>query len=109
MYSDPGAWNALMERLTDATALYLNAQVGAGAQALQVFDSWVGTLSPHDYRRFVQPHMARLFAAARSVGAGDPLRNRHRHASGASARRRRLGHRARLARRARRWLAAAGS
>jgi uroporphyrinogen decarboxylase len=62
MYSDPGAWNALMERLTDATALYLNAQIGAGAQALQVFDSWVGTLSPHDYKRFVQPHMARLFA-----------------------------------------------
>lgn len=62
MYGDPGAWNALMERLTDATALYLNAQIGAGAQALQVFDSWVGTLSPHDYVRFVQPHMKRLFA-----------------------------------------------
>jgi uroporphyrinogen decarboxylase len=63
MYGDPGAWNAVMERLTDATALYLNAQVTAGAQALQVFDSWVGTLSPHDYRRFVQPHMARLFGS----------------------------------------------
>jgi uroporphyrinogen decarboxylase len=62
MYRDPGAWNALMERLTDATALYLSAQVRAGAQALQVFDSWVGTLSPADYRRFVQPHMARLFS-----------------------------------------------
>jgi uroporphyrinogen decarboxylase len=62
MYGDPGAWNALMHRLTDATALYLNAQAEAGAQALQVFDSWVGTLSPRDYARFVQPHMARLFA-----------------------------------------------
>ena len=62
MYNDPGAWNALLDRLTGATALYLNAQAEAGAQALQVFDSWVGTLSPHDYRRFVQPHMARLFA-----------------------------------------------
>jgi uroporphyrinogen decarboxylase len=62
MYGDPGAWDALMERLTDATAIYLNAQAAAGAQALQVFDSWVGTLSPADYRRFVQPHMARLFA-----------------------------------------------
>lgn len=62
MYSDPGAWHALMERLADATALYLNAQVMSGAQALQVFDSWVGTLSPSDYRRFVQPHMARLFS-----------------------------------------------
>jgi uroporphyrinogen decarboxylase len=62
MYGDPGAWDALMERLVDATAIYLNAQAAAGAQALQVFDSWVGTLSPADYRRFVQPHMARLFA-----------------------------------------------
>ena len=62
MYRDPGAWDALMERLADATALYLNAQVDAGAQALQVFDSWVGTLGPRDYARFVQPHMARLFA-----------------------------------------------
>jgi uroporphyrinogen decarboxylase len=62
MYGDPAAWDALMERLADATAVYLNAQAAAGAQALQVFDSWVGTLSPADYRRFVQPHMARLFA-----------------------------------------------
>jgi uroporphyrinogen decarboxylase len=62
MYHDPGAWDALMERLVDATAVYLNAQAAAGAQALQVFDSWVGTLSPADYGRFVRPHMARLFA-----------------------------------------------
>jgi uroporphyrinogen decarboxylase len=62
MYGDPGAWHALMHRLTEATALYLNAQAESGAQALQVFDSWVGTLSPRDYARFVQPHMATLFA-----------------------------------------------
>jgi uroporphyrinogen decarboxylase len=62
MYSEPESWNALLERLVSATALYLNAQAAAGAQALQVFDSWVGTLSPFDYVRFVQPHMARLFA-----------------------------------------------
>jgi uroporphyrinogen decarboxylase len=62
MYRDPGAWNALMERLSDATAVYLNAQAAAGAQALQLFDSWVGNLGPDDYRRFVQPHMRRLFA-----------------------------------------------
>jgi uroporphyrinogen decarboxylase len=61
MYHDPGAWNALLDRLVDATAIYLNAQAAAGAQALQVFDSWIGTLSPPDYRRFVQPHMGRLF------------------------------------------------
>jgi uroporphyrinogen decarboxylase len=61
MYRDPGAWHALMERLVDATALYLNAQAAAGAQALQLFDSWVGALGPDDYRTFVQPHMRRLF------------------------------------------------
>ena len=62
LYRDPGAWDALMEILVDATALYLNAQAAAGAQVLQVFDSWVGNLSPDDYRRFVLPHMRRLFA-----------------------------------------------
>ena len=62
MYQDPGRWNALLARLVSATALYLNAQAAAGAQALQVFDSWIGTLGPHDYARFVQPHMASLFA-----------------------------------------------
>src|SRR5262249_41573151 len=63
MYRDAGAWHELMDRLTGATALYLNAQATAGAHALQVFDSWGGTLSPFDYRRFVQPHMTRLFSA----------------------------------------------
>ena len=58
-----------MTILVDATAIYLNAQVAAGAQALQLFDSWVGTLGPDDYRRFVQPHMQRLFA---SLDAGVP-------------------------------------
>jgi len=62
MYRDPGAWDSLMERLVDATAVYLNAQIKAGAQAIQLFDSWVGNLGPDDYRRFVQPHMTRLFA-----------------------------------------------
>src|SRR5262249_2804510 len=57
-----GAWNALLERLVDATAIYLNAQAHAGADALQIFDSWVGNLGPDDYRRFVQPHMRRLFS-----------------------------------------------
>jgi uroporphyrinogen decarboxylase len=63
MYSDEGAWNGLMEKLTTAVIDYLNAQVKHGAQALQVFDSWVGALSPGDYARYVKPHMKRLFAA----------------------------------------------
>lgn len=62
MFTDPGAWNTLMARLVDATAVYLNAQADAGAQALQLFDSWVGNLSPTDYRAFVLPHMQRLFS-----------------------------------------------
>ena len=63
MFSDAGAWNALMAKLTAAVASYLNAQVKAGAQALQVFDSWVGCLSPSDYVQYVQPHMRALFRA----------------------------------------------
>jgi uroporphyrinogen decarboxylase len=61
MWRDPGAFYALMEKLTDALVRYLKAQVKAGAQALQVFDSWVGCLSPSDYQSAVQPHMKRLF------------------------------------------------
>jgi uroporphyrinogen decarboxylase len=60
MYSDAGAWHALMERLTRALTDYLNRQIAAGADAVQLFDSWVGCLSPDDYRDFVQPHVRRL-------------------------------------------------
>ena len=56
MYRDVGAWNALMEHLVRGLIGYLGAQVAAGAQALQLFDSWVGCLSPEDYRTFVLPH-----------------------------------------------------
>jgi uroporphyrinogen decarboxylase len=61
MLGDEGAWNALMAKLVNAVAGYLNAQVAAGAQALQVFDSWIGALNVADYRRYVLPHMKRLF------------------------------------------------
>lgn len=60
MYRDAGAWHALMERLTRATTAYLNGQIAAGADAVQLFDSWVGCLAPDDYREFVLPHMKRL-------------------------------------------------
>ena len=56
MYNDPGAWHALMETLTSSLIGYLNAQIEAGVQAVQVFDSWAGCLSPSDYREFVLPH-----------------------------------------------------
>lgn len=63
MYAEPAAWDRFMAMLVQATAVYLTAQFEAGAQALQLFDSWVGTLSPSDYTRFVQPHMKNLFDA----------------------------------------------
>jgi uroporphyrinogen decarboxylase len=62
LYGAPAAWQRLMDVLVDATARYLNGQIAAGAQAVQVFDSWVGTLAPVDYRTFVLPHVKALFA-----------------------------------------------
>ncbi|HEX6719104.1 MAG TPA: uroporphyrinogen decarboxylase [Pyrinomonadaceae bacterium] len=56
MYNDPGVWHAMMRLISRALAKYLNAQIAAGAQAVQLFDSWVGCLSPDDYRDFVLPH-----------------------------------------------------
>ena len=56
MYRDPGAWHALMETLTSTLVRYLTAQIEAGCQAVQIFDSWAGCLSPSDYREFVLPH-----------------------------------------------------
>jgi uroporphyrinogen decarboxylase len=64
----PATWDELMTRLTDATISYLAAQADAGAQAVQVFDSWVGALSPRDYERAVLPHMRRLFDGLRGLG-----------------------------------------
>jgi len=62
MYRDPGAWHALMERLSEVVSGYLNGQIAAGAQVAQLFDSWVGCLSPDDYREFVLPHTKRVIA-----------------------------------------------
>ena len=63
IYSNPGAWRGLMERLSSATARYLNAQIAAGTQAVQLFDSWAGCLSPDDYERHVLPHTRGVIAA----------------------------------------------
>lgn len=57
MYREPSAWHELMQRLSRSIVLYLNAQISAGAQAVQLFDSWVGCLGPDDYRTFVLPHV----------------------------------------------------
>ncbi|WDT82529.1 MAG: hypothetical protein MPW14_09480 [Candidatus Manganitrophus sp.] len=68
MYGAPEVWDLLMTKLVRVLSDYLLAQVKAGAQALQVFDSWIGALSPDDYRRFVFPHMKALFTALRNAG-----------------------------------------
>lgn len=68
MFGAPDVWEALMNRLTVLLGDYLTAQVEAGAQALQVFDSWAGALSPDDYRRYVLPYSRRLFARLEPLG-----------------------------------------
>jgi len=68
MYTAPELWDELMTRLAGIVATYLRLQAEAGVHALQVFDSWVGTLSLDDYRRYVQPAMARLFASLSNLG-----------------------------------------
>ncbi len=60
MYHDPIAWNVLMDKLVHSISLYLNSQIVAGAQVVQLFDSWAGCLSPNDYRTHILPHMQRL-------------------------------------------------
>ena len=68
MYAEPGLWHALMDRLTAITTAFLEVQVAAGASAVQLFDSWVGALSPADYQTFVLPHTRQIFTALTSQG-----------------------------------------
>ncbi len=68
MYTEPEAWHALMDKLSRTVATYLVAQAAAGAQALQLFDSWVGQLSPDDYREYVMPHVAYILREAEATG-----------------------------------------
>lgn len=68
MYREPESWHALMEKLPTVVAKYLVAQVAAGAQAVQLFDSWVGALSPQDYVTYVQPHVARILTEVSTCG-----------------------------------------
>jgi uroporphyrinogen decarboxylase len=63
MYAEPELWHALMEKLADAFSRYVQGKVRAGADVIQLFDSWVGALSPADYEEFVQPYSARILAS----------------------------------------------
>jgi uroporphyrinogen decarboxylase len=71
MLGEPETWHALMTTLTDVTIAFLQVQVTAGVDAIQVFDSWAGTLSLADYRSYVFPHSARVFSTL--AGAGVPM------------------------------------
>jgi len=62
MYGDAPVWHGLMEILTAVTVDYLQAQIAAGADAVQIFDSWLGLLDPHAYATFAQPYTARIVA-----------------------------------------------
>jgi uroporphyrinogen decarboxylase len=63
MYAQPEVWHALMDKLADTFVAYLRAKVTAGADVIQLFDSWVGTLSADDYEEFVAPYSARVLTA----------------------------------------------
>jgi len=68
MYQAPDTWHLLLSKLADLVGAYLAAQARAGAQALQLFDSWVGCLSPQDYRTYALPHSRRALALAGEAG-----------------------------------------
>ncbi|WP_088102649.1 uroporphyrinogen decarboxylase [Halalkalibacter urbisdiaboli] len=71
MYAEPEAWHLLMDKLGEMTITYVKSQIKAGAQAIQIFDSWVGTLNVTDYRTFVKPVMNKIFSALK--GENVPL------------------------------------
>jgi len=72
MYRDGGAWRELMQRLARAITRYLNAQIAAGAQCVQLFDSWAGCLGPDDYRGYVLPYVQQIIAG---ITPGVPVIN----------------------------------
>ncbi len=79
MYRSPSAWHELMTKLTRTIARYLNAQIQAGAQCVQIFDSWVGCLSVADYQTYILPYMRHLLDSivpkvpVINFGTGNPM------------------------------------
>lgn len=68
MYTEPETWNLLMQKLAEVVRRYLHAQIDAGADAVQLFDSWVGQLGPADYVEYVQPHVAHILKDVETRG-----------------------------------------
>jgi uroporphyrinogen decarboxylase len=71
MWNEPAAWSQLMEKVSEVIRRYLRAQIDAGAQAVQLFDSWVGALAVEDYDRFVAPWVRHILGDV--MGAGVPV------------------------------------
>jgi uroporphyrinogen decarboxylase len=72
MYNDPASWHALMAKLTDLVSAYLIAQIEAGSDVVQIFDSWAGALAPDDYREYVLPYVQRAVNTTRAA-TGAPI------------------------------------
>jgi uroporphyrinogen decarboxylase len=72
MYGAPAAWHRFCDLIADVVGEYLVAQIEAGVDAVQVFDSWVGVLNAHDYREFILPHVRKIFAKLAGRGPGVP-------------------------------------
>lgn len=68
MHSEPALWHELMDRLSDVALTFLRAQLAAGVDAVQLFDSWAGALSERDYREYVMPHSAKVFEGIADAG-----------------------------------------
>ncbi|MGI6064949.1 MAG: uroporphyrinogen decarboxylase [Bacillota bacterium] len=68
MWCAPKVWHSLMDKVSQVLVKYLRAQIAAGAQAVQVFDSWVGTLNKEDYRQFVMPYSQKLISSIADMG-----------------------------------------
>lgn len=68
MYQEPETWNLLMSKLSEVVRRYLRAQITAGAQCVQLFDSWVGQLGPDDYREYILPHVQHILKDVEKTG-----------------------------------------
>lgn len=68
MYAEPATYHALMDKITESVISYMSAQIDAGAQVMQLFDSWVGCLSPYDYKEYAMPYSRRIIDAIKTKG-----------------------------------------
>ena len=73
MYTEPALYADLLDKITGCTIEYLKAQAAAGAQALQIFDSWAGVLAPNDFAEFAQPYAKRIITALKESGVTVPI------------------------------------